>query len=90
MNPTTDTPKAAHTPKRYDPSWRFREMQSNPQGDYVDYQDYATLLQQRDDLLATLEVAPDFGGTPKTAFGHEYREWQFAARAAIARVKEGR
>jgi hypothetical protein len=29
---------------------------------------------------------PDFGGDPRTAFGHQYREWLVTLRAALKEV----
>ena len=38
-------------------------------------------------LVEALEVAPDFGGEPTTAFGHEYREWQSATKRLLATLE---
>ena len=37
-------------------------------------------------LTDVVRRAPDFGGAPKTAFGHEYRAWLKELRAAMLLV----
>jgi hypothetical protein len=37
-------------------------------------------------LVEAAQKAPDFGGEPKTAFGHEYRAWLLTLRAALRLV----
>jgi hypothetical protein len=38
-------------------------------------------------LIAALEEAPDFGGSPQTAFGYEYREWLAGVRTLLAQLE---
>ena len=51
------------------------------------YKLYLLLMNHGNALVEALEVAPDYGGEPTTAFGHEYREWQSATKQLLATLE---
>ena len=82
----THSPEAEQK-RREKSKQRYKEHSSKMQLRLERHEANRLKLEHFDEMKAALESAPDFGGEPRTPFGHEYREWQAKVRAVLAKLE---